>query len=276
LIISLNQNPYLHGSITMKQQPVRKYAAQKVVEGQPTVVEDALTVEVMLSIYINGEPFTITMHTPGDEEALARGLLLGEQVYTEKENPTFTITEVNDAGYITAVQISGPAHLFHTEGKVNRTLVSVSSCGMCGKTEAELLLTGVHIPAHDTPSAERVQQMFRSMREHQNTFNSSGGSHASAIFDEAGKLLVIKEDIGRHNAVDKAIGQLALEGRLPTAHCIIVSGRVSYEIVSKTYRAGIPVLAAVSAPSSLAVESCKTAGITLLAFCREDRFTNYS
>lgn len=260
----------------MEQKPVRRYNGHKVVQGTAQPVEDPLTVEVMLSIYVNGQPYTITMHTPGDEEALARGLLLSEQVYTEKENPTFTITEVNDAGYITAVNVSGPDEFFHTGGKVNRTLVSVSSCGMCGKTEAELLLSGVDIPVHETPSAERIQQMFQTMRAHQNTFDSSGGSHASAIFDKDGKLLVIKEDIGRHNAVDKAIGQLALEGRLPTAHCIIVSGRVSYEIVSKTYRAAIPVLAAVSAPSSLAVESCKTAGITLLAFCRDDKFTMYS
>ena len=260
----------------MEQKPVRRYNAHKVVQGTAQPVEDPLTVEVMLSIYVNGEPYTITMHTPGDEEALARGLLLSEQVYTEKENPTFKITEANDAGYITAVNISGDKNAFRTEGKVNRTLVSVSSCGMCGKTEDELLLTGVDIPVHESPSAERVQQMFRTMREHQNTFDSSGGSHASAIFDEAGNLLVIKEDIGRHNAVDKAIGQLMLNGTLDQAFCIIVSGRVSYEIVSKTYRAGIPVLAAVSAPSSLAVESCRSAGITLLAFCRDDKFTNYS
>ena len=260
----------------MEQKPVRRYNAHKVVQGTAQPVEDALTVEVMLSIYVNGEPFTITMHTPGHEEALARGLLLGEQVYTAIENPGFTITEVNDAGYITAVNISGKVEDFQTEGKVNRTLVSVASCGMCGKTEAELLLTGVKIPEHETPSAERVQQMFQTMRDHQNTFDSSGGSHASAIFDKDGKLLVIKEDIGRHNAVDKAIGQLMLEGDLEQAYCIIVSGRVSYEIVSKTYRACIRVLAAVSAPSSLAVESCRSAGITLLAFCREDKFTVYS
>ncbi len=260
----------------MIHQPVQNFTATKVVQNVTQSVEDALTVEVMLSIYVNGDPYTITMHTPGDEEALARGLLLSEQVYTEKENPAFTITEVNDAGYITAVNVSGDADLFHTEGKVNRTLVSVSSCGMCGKTEAELLLTGVDIPDHESPSAERVQQMFQTMRGHQNTFDSSGGSHASAIFDKDGKLLVIKEDIGRHNAVDKAIGQLMLDGKLAKAYCIIVSGRISYEIVQKTYRAGIPVLAAVSAPSSLAVESCRSAGITLLAFCREDKFTVYS
>lgn len=260
----------------MIQQPVQNFTATKVVQTVTQSVEDTLTVEVMLSIYVNGQPYTITMHTPGDEEALTRGLLLSEQVYSEINNPKFEITEVNDAGYITAVSVSGPEEFFHTEGKVNRTLVSVSSCGMCGKTSADLLLTGIVIRQHETPSAESVTSMFHIMREHQNTFQSSGGSHASAIFDEAGQLLVIKEDIGRHNAVDKAIGQLMLDGTLQQAHCILVSGRVSYEIVSKTYRAAIPVLAAVSAPSSLAVESCLTAGITLLAFCREDRFTIYS
>lgn len=272
----MNQIHYLHCSSIMEQQPVRRYHARKVKQASTESVEDALTVEVMLSIFVNGEPYTITMHTPGDEVALARGLLFSEQVYAERKNPAFAITEVSDDGYITAVNISGPEALFQTEGKVNRTLVSVSSCGMCGKTAAELLLTGVDIPEHETPHAELVEQMFRVMREHQQTFSHSGGSHASAIFDATGHLLAIKEDIGRHNAVDKAIGQLLLDGTLHQAFCIIVSGRVSYEIVQKTYRAGIPVLAAVSAPSSLAVESCREAGLTLLAFCREDKFTVYS
>ena len=118
--------------------------------------------------------------------------------------------------------------------------------------------------------------MFAKMNSQQNTFNQSGGSHAAAAFDCHGELLSIKEDIGRHNAVDKVIGMLLCEDRLQSAKVLLVSGRVSFEIVTKAFTAKIPVLAAVSAPSSLAVETADKMGITLAAFCRKNRVTVYS
>ena len=123
---------------------------------------------------------------------------------------------------------------------------------------------------------EIVLNMFRQMNSNQDTFRQSGGSHASAAFTKEGEMLTIREDIGRHNAVDKVIGSLLYSGKLDLARCMTVSGRISYEIVSKCYAAGIPFLAAVSAPSSMAVDMAEKMGITLLAFCRESKLTAYS
>jgi FdhD protein len=123
---------------------------------------------------------------------------------------------------------------------------------------------------------ERVNDMFLKMRQHQNDFIQSGGTHAAGAFDIEGVLLSVQEDIGRHNAVDKVIGDLLINGKLSKAKCLTVSGRISYEIVNKVISAGIPFLASVSAPSSMAVDMAKEAGITLMAFCRNNKFTIYS
>ena len=122
---------------------------------------------------------------------------------------------------------------------------------------------------------EMVGKMFTQMNSAQNTFKQSGGSHAAAAFTIEGKMLAIQEDIGRHNAVDKVIGSLLFQKQLQHAKCIVVSGRISYEIVNKCFLAGVPFLAAVSAPSSLAVDLSEQLGITLMAFCRENKFTAY-
>ena len=124
--------------------------------------------------------------------------------------------------------------------------------------------------------SELVGRMFEKMNLAQNTFKQSGGSNAAAAFTIDGNLLVIQEDIGRHNAVDKVIGSLLFQKQMQNAKCMVVSGRISYEIVNKCYAAGIPFLAAVSAPSSLAVDLSEQLGITLMAFCREKKFTAYS
>ncbi len=240
-------------------------------------VVDELTVEEILNIYINNEPYTMTMRTPGDEEALTRGILLSEQVYTNpNQNPIFSILEKNNNGYITKVNvIIQPDEL--KDGIHNkRNLISVSSCGMCGKNEMDLALQGERIKAKEKLQLHTIPKMFEMMTSKQNTFQSSGGSHAATIFDNKMNLLSIHEDIGRHNAVDKTIGDLLLKNKINDAFCLLVSGRVSYEIVSKCFYAKIPFLAAVSAPSSMAVEYCEQVGITLIAFCREDRYTVYT
>jgi FdhD protein len=121
-----------------------------------------------------------------------------------------------------------------------------------------------------------IPEMFGRMKDQQQAFLSSGGCHAAAAFNSNGEMLCVREDVGRHNAVDKVVGALLFEGRLPEARFLLVSGRVSYEIIAKTFAAGIPVLAAVSAPSSLAVDFSKELGIALFGFCRENRMTRYS
>lgn len=250
-------------------------SAQKFESGYFHEVEDALTVEEMLSIAINGKPYTMTMRTPGFEEELTRGILLSEDVYSGSLNPFFSIVEKNEKGYISKVNVVIPEPQLGKGIAEARNLLSVSSCGMCGKYEADLELTGIKLEAKELLSPSLILSIFDAMSQAQTNFEATGGSHASAAFTHEGKMLVCREDIGRHNAVDKVIGHLLMNNLLPEAVCLIVSGRVSYEIVSKCYRAGITHLAAVSAPSSMAVEYCKVKGIHLFAFCRQQKLTMY-
>ncbi len=253
-----------------------KFTANKILDGIVTAVSDVLTVEEMLGISVNGKPYTITMRTPGFEEEHTRGILLTEDVYTnQKINPAFFVTEKNQQGYITKVNVVIPESQLQSGIHQQRNLLSVSSCGMCGKYEMDLTLHGI-LQQEEKLKSSLVEKMFEEMATHQENFANTGGCHASALFTIDGKFLDCKEDIGRHNAVDKVIGSLLLSGRLHQAKIILVSGRVSYEIVSKAHKAGIPFLCSVSAPSSMAVEYCRQCGITLLAFCRGNKFTVYS
>lgn len=255
---------------------MQSVSARKYENGIFNEIEDVLTVEEMLSISINGNPYTMTMRTPGYEEELTRGILLSEDVYDGDVNPTFIVTETNEKDYITKVNVLIPNELLGKGISTQRNLLSVTSCGMCGKYEADLELNGNKLQALHELHPTLISSMFEAMNLVQANFKSTGGSHASAAFNYKGDMLDCKEDIGRHNAVDKVIGSLLLQHKLQEAACLIVSGRVSYEIVSKCYRAGIPYLAAVSAPSSMAVDYCKEKGIHLFAFCRKDRLTQYA
>ena len=255
---------------------MHKVHAIKYQSGVETEVEDQLTVEEMLSISINGKPYTMTMRTPGYEEEHTRGILLSEDVYSGIDNPVYTILEKNERDYITKVNVVIPEIELGKGIGEARNLLSVSSCGMCGKYEADLELSGSKLQADAPLAPEVILSMFDVMSLAQANFEATGGSHASAAFNQEGAMLVCREDIGRHNAVDKVIGHLLINNLLPQAVCLIVSGRVSYEIVSKCYRAGITHLAAVSAPSSMAVEYCRDKGIHLFAFCRQHKLTKYS
>lgn len=254
------------------------YTGDKYQSGKHQSVEDVLTAEAALKIAVNGQVFTITMRTPGQEKALVRGLLFAEDMYRDLAvHPEIEVLEFNQYGFITSVNVIADPEKVGKRDLNSRNLLSVSSCGICGNTElVDLQANTDRVAKPGKIKEEAVLDMFRQMSALQNTFIKSGGSHASAAFTLEGKMLALHEDIGRHNAVDKVIGQLILNGTLEQAQCIIVSGRISYEIVSKTHIAGIPVLAAVSAPSSLAVDFSKELGITLLAFCREDKFTVYA
>lgn len=254
-----------------------KTTATKYTKGLPQQVEDELTCEEMIRILVNGEPYTITMRTPGHEEALVRGILYTEDVYTDKlKAPQFNVTALNEKGFVTAINAIIPASAIQQGIATKRNLMSVTSCGMCGKEDLDLSLGDEKIESTIQIDAQQVEEMFSKMQAQQAIFQQSGGSHASCAFNANNEMLCIHEDIGRHNAVDKVIGQLLQDGNLEKAVCLTVSGRLSYEIVSKCYKARIPILASVSAPSSLAVEYCKHLGITLLAFCRESKFTVYS
>ena len=156
-------------------------------------------------------------------------------------------------------------------------MLSVSSCGICGKKELEdLILEGGALEADSKFSVNELPELFKQMRKHQLNFECTGGCHAAACFDVNGNLIAIEEDIGRHNAVDKLIGALLQDNKLEKANSMLVSGRVSFEIVSKCFKAKIPFLAAVSSPSSISIETAQTLGICLMGFCRDEKMTCYS
>jgi len=254
------------------------YEGKKFDSGSVSRIIDALTVEEALQININKEPFTVTMRTPGDDLGLVRGLLHSEGVLKNTSySPDVILRKENQNGIVTIVDLSIPETELGSGYSNSRSLLSVSSCGICGRKELdELAFMGKMIPDTQKMDVDVIQTMFEKMNHRQNAFNQTGGSHAAAAFDSEGNLLSSKEDIGRHNAVDKVIGDLILADELQNVSTITVSGRISYEIIIKAFKARIPILCAVSAPSTLAVDYAKELGITLLAFCREGRATCYS
>jgi FdhD protein len=239
-------------------------------------IEDDLVVEAPLQININSEAYTVVMRTPDDDIELIRGLLFAEDIYKSKTNFEATIEkEENKIPSIINVNISiknlGKGYLN------KRTLLSVSSCGICGKKELkDIEITGNKLDVKTKLNAAIIHEMFIKMHSFQETFKKTGGSHAAAIFNKKNELLTIKEDIGRHNAVDKTIGSLLQENNLKSANYLLVSGRVSYEIVSKAFIAQIPIIVAVSGCSSLAVDFAKEFGICLIGFTRENKMTIYA
>jgi len=236
---------------------------------------DTLTVEEALQVRVNGKPLTVTMRSPGNDIELVRGLLHSEDIFDSvEEDIEIIVKSESKQGIITSVNVKVPESELGDGYKNSRSFLSVSSCGICGQTELQEVKGELDKKGSFDPSC--LEEMFNQMNHKQNTFRKSGGSHAAAAFNEKGELMCVMEDIGRHNAVDKVIGALILKKQLAKAVVITVSGRVSYEIVMKAFRAKIPVLAAVSAPSSLAVDYAKELGVTLFGFCRESNATCYS
>lgn len=257
---------------------VSNYSGLKYKNGVFSDVEDTLTVEEAIQISINGSPYTVTMRTPGDDHELVRGLLYSEDIFTNLELPfKMMSTNINEQGEVTSVDvIIDEAEL--GKGYIpTRNILSVSSCGICGKLELDDISVDGEALKHDLKlDLDTLDSMFMEMNTQQASFLKSGGCHAAAAFSVDGELLDIREDIGRHNAVDKVIGGLILNNKLDQAHCLLVSGRVSYEIVTKAFMAKFPYLASVSAPSTLAVDYAEELGVTLLSFCRNGKATCYS
>jgi FdhD protein len=250
--------------------PVPVFRALRQNASKTTEAIDSLTPERPLQIKVNGQPYSVTMQTPGAERYLVRGLLHAEgageggfMLYARQERGPATVVEVE----IECPDLPGGA----------RRLAATSSCGLCGKETLDDVLRDIAPVTRDARiDAARLRVIHEAMRQRQSTFTGTGGSHAAAAATPEGEILAVFEDIGRHNAVDKVVGFLLEEGLLPRAGVLAVSGRVSFEIVQKCARAGIPVLSAISAPSSLAVECAERWGLTLAGFCRDDRATFYS
>ncbi|MEP6795740.1 MAG: formate dehydrogenase accessory sulfurtransferase FdhD [Saprospiraceae bacterium] len=245
-------------------------------EGKFSQVEDILAIEVPLAIAINDIPFTVTMQTPGNEKDLVRGLLYSENVFRSLiEDPAIEITGVNEEGFISSVNVKTSPALILKDFAGTRNVISASSCGICGKTSLDES-NDEQVSNHEILDPSLVSMMFDQVSSKQKSFQQSGGTHAAGAFTIDGELLTVQEDIGRHNAVDKVIGYLVNHRLLDKVKCMTVSGRVSYEIVNKAKAAGIPFIAAVSAPSSLAVDYAEEGGISLMAFCRNKKLTVYS
>ncbi len=256
----------------------RNYEGKKFDDNNIHKTMDALTIEEALQININETPFTVSMRTPGEDVSLVRGLLHSEDIIKNTNfHPDIVLRKENEDGIVTIVNLTIPEEQLG-EGYTNsRSLLSVSSCGICGKTElGDLAFLGKTIDDTQKIEINLIHQLFDKMNAVQFDFRQSGGTHAAAAFSIEGELLCAMEDIGRHNAVDKVVGKLIMTEQLKSAKVITVSGRISYEIIIKCFKAKIPFLAAVSAPSSLAVDYAKELGITLFAFCRDERATCYS
>lgn len=254
---------------------IHNYQGLKFIDGKTIKVDDNLVIEQALQISINKKTFTITMRTPGNDEDLVRGLLYSEDIYRNNKTLHTSISE-NEKKNITEANVEIDENLIGDGYLNSRNILSVSSCGICGKTKLEEIDCSHKIVDHNKISIIELFNLFVIMKKHQPTFHQSGGSHAAAAFSGNLDLLSIREDIGRHNAVDKVVGDLITQQRLNNAKILTVSGRISYEIIAKAFAAKIPILAAVSAPSTLAVDFSKELGITLLAFCRENKATCYS
>lgn len=241
-------------------------------------VLDSLTTEEPLLINVNGKPFTVTMRTPGDDRDLVRGLLFSEGIFTgNDEDFDYQESKQPDTDVTYAVNFLIHNGAVEVDITNRRSMLSVSACGICGKKELpDLAILGERLETTERFAVENLSSMFAVMEEKQSTFHETGGSHAAAAFALDGEFLCLKEDIGRHNAVDKVIGDLLFQNRIEAAGALLISGRVSYEIVTKAFTARIPILAAISAPSSLAVHTAETLGITLIAFCRNHKATVYS
>lgn len=251
------------------------YEAIKTEDTQQHRVKDNLVIEAALQIDINGEPYTTVMRTPGNDIELVRGLLYAEDIF--KGNDLQFDLKKYEKNHFSVVDLTIPEQKLGKGYLNKRTLLSVSSCGICGKQTLEAIaLNGKALQDHTLFSIIEIKEMYKKMADKQTLFNTTGGCHATSAFDSDGNLLTVMEDIGRHNALDKVIGSLLNDNNLAAAKCILVSGRVSYEIISKAFIAKIPVVAAVSACSSLAVDYAKELGICLIGFNRGNKATIYS
>ena len=248
-------------------------------DGSVRAHEDYLAAEEPLEIRVDGRSLAVTMRTPGNDEELAAGFLLTEGIVESKSQ--IAAIQRPGAGVgpgcnVLNVELRDCA--FDPE-QTKRNFFATSSCGICGKATIDAVRTrGLRaLGAGFTVDPEILCALPERLRTNQQVFGRTGGLHAAALFNAGGELLALREDIGRHNAVDKIVGWALLGGMIPLSrHVLMVSGRGGFEIVQKALAAGIPVVASVSAPSSLAVQLAKELNLTLIGFLRERRFVVYA
>jgi FdhD protein len=248
-------------------------------DGESRHHQDQLAVEEPLEIRIDSKPLTVTMRTPGNDEELAAGFLWTEGII-DSPSQIVEIRRIQTAGAPRDNVISVELADRSFDGMdLQRNFFAASSCGICGKASIDAIRHRGLTPPNATfrLAPELLCEFPAGLRDHQQVFGQTGGLHAAALFNEKGELMIVREDIGRHNAVDKVVGWALVKGLLPLASCsMMVSGRGGFEIVQKAIAAGVPVLASVSAPSSLAVCLAREMSLTLIGFLRDRRFVIYS
>ena len=244
---------------------------------------DTLAAEEPLEIRVGGRQLAVTMRTPGDDFDLVAGFLVSEGIVTEPENLVSmrycagTDEDGRNTYNVIDAEVAGDRDL----ERAARNVYTTSSCGICGKASIDAVRVDSPYDLTDGAdlriSPQTVVSLPDTLRGSQQIFDRTGGLHAAGLFTADGELLSLREDVGRHNAVDKVVGAALREGQLPLSRTVLqVSGRASFELVQKAAMAGIPVLSAVSAPSSLAVDLAAELGITLLGFVRAPTFTIYA
>ncbi|MEO5898146.1 MAG: formate dehydrogenase accessory sulfurtransferase FdhD [Vicinamibacterales bacterium] len=245
--------------------------------------DDVAAVEEPLEVRLHDRPFAVIMRTPGEDRQLAAGFLLAEGVIAHADD----LGAVEHCRHPEHPKVHNVVNVFLLGAAATRlpellatrrNVLSTSSCGICGRVTIESLQTRATPLEVSGKIAKAVLQKLPSeLRSRQPLFDETGALHAAALFTIEGECVAIAEDVGRHNAVDKVVGQMLLDGRLPlTDHVLVVSGRASYEIVQKAWLAGVGTICSVSAPSSLAIDLAREAGITLVGFARPAGFNIYS
>lgn len=256
----------------------------RLADGAVTERADTLVVEEPLEIRVNSAAVTVTMRTPGSDVELAQGFLLTEGVIAARDD-VVTVrycrgADADGVNHYNVLDVTLRPDVPAPEVDVTRNFYTTSSCGVCGKASLDAVRLSSRYSPGDDPStvpAAVLSQLPAALRSAQKVFAATGGLHAAALFSLDSSALVVREDVGRHNAVDKVIGWAVENDRIPlTGTALLVSGRASFELTQKAVMAGIPILAAVSAPSSLAVDLARESGLTLAAFLRGDSMNLYS
>jgi FdhD protein len=258
---------------SMRSDPVKEVAVRRVNGLSGFDDKDFLAAEVPLEIRVEGRSVAVVMRTPGDDRELAAGFLVTEGlVHTAND----IIDIVPDGCNVVNVHLRTPESM--DLKKLTRHVFTSSSCGICSKASIDAVRQQFPpVEDHCSVSPQVLPGLVRSLASAQETFKRTGGLHACALFDLAGRLLALREDVGRHNALDKVVGWALMENRLPLrGHILLLSGRASFEMMQKALAAGVPIVAAISAPSSLAAEFARESGQTLIGFLRGDKMNIYA
>jgi FdhD protein len=268
--------------MTTRLAPWRTVDVLRVREGDRTPDLDRVATEAPLEIRLHGQSFVVTMRTPGDDPALATGFLLSEGVVTSPDDVGTVVQPLEADGQrddVVDVTLRGAALARLPQVLAGRRHVTATSaCGVCGRPSVEALaFAAAPIEAAWRLSASLLSTLPSLLRARQDVFQETGGLHAAGVFTREGRLVHAAEDVGRHNAVDKVLGALLPTRALPLSeHVLCVSGRASFELVQKAVMAGIPMLVAVSAPSSLAIDLARERNVTLAGFVRGEGFNVYT